>query len=465
MILRASFATAVALALILLACDSDSPQAPTNEPPPDPCQSDSGPVSLTASITEPDAEEVMVEAGAKVSFTATVTVDPDDVSLRHAWRIDGAEVSDALVHHRTFGVPGVYEVTFVSCVAKTLCCTRDTVTVEVISPPASGLYPAPVTVPDGLRFVGTRFPGAGDRNVLVVAGAEGLGVWDVATGLSVSTRFLTDTPRLGGLVLQEPDARRGAVGEDAVIVFGVGNGAVLTPWDPDTGDFSAFSLGYQGSSTVYDAAPFGGDPASGGCVLALDIRIGFLAFDGGWGPRDDVIVTDFPGGTTPRSAYTEGLGEPILVVSGTGSLYLHPGTPGSPATLVGPVGADPRRIRCANGLCVVTSFEDDALTVVSFDGTTAAIVGDPIDVGDGPVGVDLRALPGGGVAAVTTGFNDGSVWVTTLDASGAVTENDAIPHEAGCTEPAHATWLSPSTIVVSCFGSDQLELVNAVVER
>jgi hypothetical protein len=140
-----------------------------------------------------------------------------------------------------------------------------------------------------------------------------------------------------------------------------------------------------------------------------------------------------------------------------------PGRPFAAATLVGDVGDGPRRVRClaSHGICAVSNFDSDSLTIVLWDGeATATIVGSQV-VGDGPIGIDLRAN-GDNVEVISTGFNDNSFTVTTIAPDGSVlaSETAAVPEE--CVNPGHAVWVDESgagAAVVSCNGSDGYAVV------
>lgn len=448
---------AVIVSVALAACDSNSPQAPPDDS--EPCKDGTGAALIPgATIDLPTEDAIGVPAGTTVTFEGTCTSNDTPPTCR--WRLNGAVISETSPVVYNFDLPGEYTVTLTSCINQERCCVSDTCRVSVYAPaPEPGLLDSPVTAPDGLD-VTSSLPGMPGAPVALVAGMEGVEILDLATGGVVPSPFGTTTPRLGA-IFQRGLAR--ADEEAAVVRFGSSTGAILTPWDPGTGDWSGFSAGLQSGMQVWDALPYGGTESSHGFTLTSDTRVGFHEYESvGWGPGKDVLNSDFPGGTAFRSTFAvDGVG-PFLVVASSGTLYLHPGPPGNAAAAVGAVGADPRRIRGTAGLCVVTSFADDQLTVVSFDGTTASIVGSPISVGDGPVGLDLRELPNGNVAVLSTGFQDHSAWLTVLSPAGALVSNAAVSLNAACLQPAHAAWIGDTGLfLVSCFGSDKMEVVDS----
>lgn len=124
------------------------------------------------------------------------------------------------------------------------------------------------------------------------------------------------------------------------------------------------------------------------------------------------------------------------------------------AALVAEVGDDPRRLRCLDGVCAVTNFGSDSLSIVVWDGMANANVTATVPVGDGPVGVSTRRI-GNTVVMLTTGTNDNTYTKTTVALDGVVLSNETQPIPAGCEGPGHITWVDGSDVAVAtCSAND-----------
>lgn len=118
-------------------------------------------------------------------------------------------------------------------------------------------------------------------------------------------------------------------------------------------------------------------------------------------------------------------------------------------------GNDPRRIRCdlGSGICAVSDFAHDLLTIILWDGAGLPTIGEATAAGqiaDGPVGIDVF-----GHRIVTAGFNDDHYTIIEVDGAGGILSTTTSPLPEGCTQPGHAMFLEDgaNTVVVSCWGS------------
>jgi hypothetical protein len=328
-----------------------------------------------------------------------------------------------------------------------------------------GLLQAPAAAP------GPVPQAAGER--IAIAGSTGFVALEAQTGQVAMAGTVPldfrgfDGARFVALGLRNP----AIAGQDAFLSVGPG-GLALRHFFPDVGDFGFTQLGAL-NQNVTDAVHFGGDPAFAGALYANNAagsrgHVGQLVFDQPSGlfqfAPDPLIATFAFQQATGRvvSAFSFGPASPVIVVTdGTpGQIFLaNPATPNDPATLVGAAGDSPRRVRCRSGLCAVSNFGGDTLTIVRWDGSsmTATIAG-TVAVGDGPVGIDLTTT-GGNVAAASTGFNGQTYTVTVLSpADGSVVTNTTTAVPAACVNPGHALWLGTS-LAFTCNGSNNYVII------
>jgi hypothetical protein len=328
-------------------------------------------------------------------------------------------------------------------------------------------------------------------NRIAIAGAEGFYIVDAltdqiptaGTALLKFTSFVPNTPLFGVLVLPDP------LGGDADVLFTHGpTGTTQRPFDPPSGDFGFTQVTPAPGFNATDAVQFGGDPAAPGAVyvdfthnavlahVPKDLGGGQLfytstslagasAFAGASGKAVTAFAWDLTFDPTAGTLAGSNQGRVAVVTDGQpGQLYLvDPATPLAAATLVGAVGNDPRRIRClpAHGLCAVSNFGSDSLTIVLWNGRDTIAIAGSVTVGDGPVGIDLRA-DGANTAIVSTGFGDDTVTVTVRAPDGSPVSSTTDPVPAGCTGPGHAIWLrnTPTTAVVTCNGSSAYAVIT-----
>jgi hypothetical protein len=245
------------------------------------------------------------------------------------------------------------------------------------------------------------------------------------------------------------------------------NGTATRPWDANLGWLST----RISNEAVLDACAYDDRTDANGLVYTdfARGRVNALEFDaeghllstwtlygidGASGRAISSFARTAPGGIPGR--------EVLVVTHGSpGQLWqVDPAAPGDPV-LVGPVGNDPRQIRAAGDLAVVTSFESDAITIVRWPaGGMASVVG-TVPVGDGPVGVGMRVLPSGNVLVATTGFHDDTVTLTMLSPSGTVLSNETRPAPQGCAAPGFAFFIEgmPLELVLTCHDSSNIHII------
>jgi len=112
---------------------------------------------------------------------------------------------------------------------------------------------------------------------------------------------------------------------------------------------------------------------------------------------------------------------------------------------------------------VISNFESDDLTILTWTPAGVVTVVGTVAVGDGPVGVDALLLEGGNVAVVSAGFNDNTQSLTVLSPAGAVISNVKTALPAGSLAPGHAFWLRGEAhhYAVTCNGSGHLVVVDS----
>lgn len=424
-----------------------------------------------------------ITAGVSVSFAGSVS--GGDAPYTYHWDFGGAGIPAASVEDpgpRQFNIPGTYHVTFTAhdAVGDSSSAMVDVVVEPVPGEPPVGIIPVAVNSPDGMHLFNnlTGYAGITSEFVLLVAGGDGVAVLDPVSGAALSNRFVVASEtRFGVAALSHAlsggsPAVRGSgasaleTREDVLIQYGPTT--TLTPYDRNTGDWSTFSMVIENFSTVYDVSPYNGALDAEGAINVTSSRVSFLGWDDASSSYqlagNDILGNAFPGALSLVSAFGRGpTGRIVVVSSGSpGALYTHDRN-GGDGSLVGSVGDDPRKVRGVDSLLVVTDFGSDSLTVAKWSANGAVSIVGNVAVGDGPVGVDLMPLGAGDVAVVTTGFNDNTFTVTVFDADGGVVSNTTTALPAGCTSPGHAVWVgSPSTrIIVSCFGSDNLVVVES----
>lgn len=360
------------------------------------------------------------------------------------------------------------------CAAPTTSSTS-TSTSSTTSTSTQSVRNVPVNAPEGLWVVDAGFYGAfGERFAVVVAGANGWAVIDVDTGAVLVGAYLTAVgPALFAatpLGAHRLDAFAAPAGMDAPDLQGViqagPNGPAITLWDPAAGRFG-FTQVFPNSPPCFDAVPLASEPSSGVIFVACGVWVQTFR------PNEDFqfftvgpTYTGFPQAAGPvLSAIRRTPGGPIVAVTqGTpGRILRHPatGAAGEAAEDVGPAGNSPRRIRCAAGVCAVSNFASDSLTVLTWSAQNAIAIAGTVAVGNGPVGIDVRARTDGNVEVVSTGLEDDSWSVTVLRPNGTTASNQKRAAPAGCTRPGHVVWGPGRRAVMTCNGSNAIAVVQA----
>lgn len=340
-------------------------------------------------------------------------------------------------------------------------------------------YLFPFLSPDAGMMVAAEAGPAGPACPTVLGAADGGAyAFDACTG-----EILQEYPYAGdafydAIALVPPEGSDALhqlllAGQNWVYCFIEGDGAIES------------CVGIFGGANIPDAQLIARDPRAGAVMVDGDAgMISFILFDPdrGWfeahperiasGYHLEGVVTSAVAGGAPTAAFTPP--DEALVVTWErvenvrgGRLHhvdMHNESADVEveATLVGDLaGADPRRIRCDldSGICAVSDFTGDLVTIVLWDGTgmpTIAGTTGPGEIADGPVGLDVF-----GNRVVTAGFNDDHFSVIEVDAAGAILSTTTTPLPAGCTQPGHAMFLRDggNTIVVSCWGGDGIAYI------
>jgi hypothetical protein len=115
---------------------------------------------------------------------------------------------------------------------------------------------------------------------------------------------------------------------------------------------------------------------------------------------------------------------------------------------VGESGNEARRLTCVEGWCAVTNYGSDTLTILQWDGESAATIFATENIGDDPVGLAMQRV-NDTVTILTTGSNDNTYYVTSFSASdgGAmITTGSALPE--GCTGAEDIDWKLGSSLAI-----------------
>ncbi|MDJ0869262.1 MAG: right-handed parallel beta-helix repeat-containing protein [Myxococcota bacterium] len=370
------------------------------------------------------------------------------------------------------------EIAALDCVGARLLDAVDELSRVVAPPPGAtttctwvNRFPPPTDVlPSG----GVRFPetvtrtgsfGLPPGHRVAVAGENGFAIVDVATGrVPVAGRttlaFLFRGFTLGAFVLENPFV------EDADGLFSYGDGTSQTVFDPEVGEFGLTLLGFEAAA---DAFHRGGDETVNSAFLVASAGVSELSmaiaeFGSTIDSRLVATFDQFGGFSAPALAtgFVTADGSHLLAANNAGILYLLDlaAPRGTAATEVGQVGRSPRRLRCASGLCAVSDFALDRLTLIAWDGgANASILGD-IASSQGPLGIDVRPA-NGAVSIASAGFFDQTVRVTDVTTAGRVLADVALAAPEGCVDPAYAIWLrdAAQSVAVSCNGSDAIAVI------
>ncbi len=307
-----------------------------------------------------------------------------------------------------------------------------------------------------------------EGNLVTVAAGNGWAIVDYVTGEIVVGDYLApfSSPafaRFAASALGGSSGPGAGFDVQAVVQAGPG-GPAITHYDLDFGDFG-FTQISPGSPACFDAAPYGGDHLSGGIVLPCgrqlttrEPQMGF--FNGG------KAYSQFPAteGFVLSGFRRQADGPIVAITDGTpGKIWKHPATGALTETPqeLGASGNSPRRVRCAGGVCAVSNFGSDTLTILIWSAQDVVAIVGTVPVGDGPVGIDLRTRLDGNVEVLSTGFNDDSWSLTVLAPNGGTVSNQEFPAPTGCDAPGHVIWGRGNEVILSCNGSDRLALAAA----
>jgi hypothetical protein len=321
--------------------------------------------------------------------------------------------------------------------------------------PDPAVHPLPaLRLPETIDRLHPDFPngaaGLGCPTVMV-AGTGGTVVHDACTGAAV-TAYGEERARFAALGLPRP---ADAEGEGAHALVETGTSRVLTALDDD-----GRALGNADREVVddLDLVPIGGAPQNGALFLrAAPIRAERIVWDGLRFAAGGVLAGEEILPVATRSVFSDRAGEVLLAVEA-----------GSPSTLwrirtdradpalpesgpVGMLGDFARRVRCdlSSGVCAVSNFDSDTVTLLAWDGAGVPEILETVDVAAGPIGLDVS-----GDQVVVAGFYDGRVAVIRRDAEGMpVVDFHELPE--GCASPTHAVFLRDrfDSVAVSCQGS------------
>lgn len=316
-----------------------------------------------------------------------------------------------------------------------------------------------------------------EERLWLLAGANTYAIVDPTTGAARRV-FSSGVPHFGAVGLNDP----GTDGRDMIIGYGP-FGVEVSTYDPATDDFPITQVdGGSGDLTVTDVQPYGGDDDAIGAVVtrfgknaieSIEFKPGDPNLIYAQGPIQLPVGVISGAGATGRvvSACALSREGPVLLVTegapgaAPGELYYWTiDNPGSIA-FVGLVGDSPRRIRCKNGLAVVTNYGDGAITIIRISGAGGLpeVVG-TVTVGGQPVGLDLAQTTDGALAALTTGFDNDTYTVTVLSPVGAVLSNTTTPFGAlDCDSPGFGGWGPDGSAIFSCRDSNTLVTVPGLL--
>ena len=341
-----------------------------------------------------------------------------------------------------------------------------------------------LSLPDGAIALELTNP-----SIITIAGSNGLYFVDakddtIPTAGNTLLSFIDVgvTDLYGALVVDNPFV----ADADAIFAFGA-NGTATRTFDPDTGFFGGWALSFP-PRNVTDANVFEDDSGTVG-VISTDftnneVRLNtWVDFGGGSyffnglapsvrsfalaGASGNVISANTFGIkiNTDGTLAMDNTGRILLATDGQpGELYVaNPATPFDPASKVGDLGSDPRRIECleSRNLCAVSNNGSDSLTIVQWDGGDSPTIVGTVAVDEEPIGIDLRE-DGDNIKVLSTSMVNDTFTVVTLDSDGNPlnTLTEAAPE--GCTGPAYGLWLEneENAAVITCSTSDAYAVIE-----
>lgn len=301
-----------------------------------------------------------------------------------------------------------------------------------------------IMAPEGIALLHDGWGGTTTPHIAIFGpgfdaqSVSGFEILEAATGAR-KARLSTNIVAFGGLGFQRDTLDEGSF--DGIVYRDmVGRGR--TEWISDTEEFGMIMVTspcFMNPCPPLDLARIGADPGDG----FLDVRaarVGYEVLRPGASEPGNTTLANLASAAdagTPgeiRSAAMHDLEEKTLVVTAAegdlaARLWLHDPTAGGAAVALDPpsgLGTDPRFIRCAEPVCVLTNFESDDVSVIVWDGTNEPASVAAAAVGTGPLGVDVVPM-GGDIVAAVVNTTSADLSVLHLSAAGAVTSNDLVP--------------------------------------
>ncbi|MHC4339988.1 MAG: hypothetical protein ACYSX0_07230 [Planctomycetota bacterium] len=322
-------------------------------------------------------------------------------------------------------------------------------------------------------FAGTT---AGDEPVTVAFG-DGFGIVNYSTGKTLGNgtssffyqHAISNYACVPGRA--DPNGRLQQVAPVVDVLLSVGaSGAYIQYWDDTDQDFQA-PVTLETVNTT-DAAPYGGDPESGGFTYASNVGnfVKFLEFDATSGTykvdsAKTITSADLPNATGAIvSAFRTSATSEVLIVTDGDPGHLWVKTPGQAgaATLVGEVGTGVRRVRTLGSVGVVSAYGG----ALAFGGLTF-LTKESGTWGFGPfglsgpraIGVDLKRLPNGDVAIASCSFLHHTYRVTVVASDASIVSDETFDLPDGAEGPGHVIWLPDGGLLVTCNQTNNMVIV------
>ncbi|MBI4651387.1 hypothetical protein HY745_08920 [Candidatus Desantisbacteria bacterium] len=127
---------------------------------------------------------------------------------------------------------------------------------------------------------------------------------------------------------------------------------------------------------------------------------------------------------------------------------------------VGEVGTWPKKIRGVNGLCFVTNYQSNDLTVIKWPvSSIKPEILYNVPVGNGPVGIDLGIDKDSTIHVLTTGFNDNTYTITQIAPDGSLKSNKTTTL-TNCNNPGHASFITKNKILITSYTDSTYVIVT-----